>query len=203
MAFCTKCGNQTDDDARFCNSCGAPIAEADTQSQAEGASNGELPPIMPMKFHNHLVWWIMWVGMFLNFSQGVGHINGMYVLSSYGIDTDVFYNRFPDLVVTDRIYGVLLIGTAVFQFVTRFRLKRYKKNAPFLVVLSYALVGVVGGIFNILNNNALKLKTIIADGQLYSFKDNTTVIMTALVGSLVVAFLVYVYFSKRKHFYIY
>lgn len=39
MAFCSKCGNQIEDTARFCNVCGAPVATAAPQNSGYSAPN--------------------------------------------------------------------------------------------------------------------------------------------------------------------
>ena len=40
--FCTRCGNQIDDSAKFCNSCGAAI-EGTAQIQEEAVQQPEAP----------------------------------------------------------------------------------------------------------------------------------------------------------------
>jgi hypothetical protein len=40
MAYCTKCGKKNDDDAAFCNSCGAPI-----QAPVAGGPEPMHPPV--------------------------------------------------------------------------------------------------------------------------------------------------------------
>lgn len=38
MKFCTKCGNQLNDDAKFCDKCGSPVSNAQTPPPIPGAN---------------------------------------------------------------------------------------------------------------------------------------------------------------------
>ena len=52
MAFCTACGNQVADDARFCVGCGKPMA-AGVAASPMGAPMASVAPLMPLEFTIH------------------------------------------------------------------------------------------------------------------------------------------------------
>jgi uncharacterized protein (TIGR00266 family) len=52
MAFCSNCGNQVAEDARFCGGCGVPIGGApiSAAAAASGATMGSVPPPPPQTY---------------------------------------------------------------------------------------------------------------------------------------------------------
>ena len=143
----------------------------------------------PMKWYKFLVYFALWAGAIVNFSNAVYGLLGI----PNGTDEQMFYFYVDGYEDFERAAAIFLLGLVVFQIYTCIQLLGYRKKAPILINAVY---------FTIF---AYELICTIAIGIMV----NTSAVK--LVGTLIGLLIVYgpfcalnaVYFNKRKHLFIY
>lgn len=142
-----------------------------------------------MKWFKFLINFSLFFGAFINLVNGFNYITGgIYFAQTDGrVTAEMVYSTFGSgLKVLDVIQGVLLIVMAGFAIYTRFRLAKFKVNAPLCV---YILYGAGAGL-TLLYNVALLVVT-----GVNQFTVGSIGSLAVSVGFLL---LNYAYFTKRK-----
>lgn len=144
--FCKNCGNIVGDGEKFCQHCGAPIdqnpsAPADQNGTQPYAQQGSqqiygqtMQKPLGMKWFKFIVNFHLIFGVLLPLSYGLLYFTGNIELTEE--KWDILYSAFPSLKVLNIVFGVLHCLLAAYFVVIRFRMVRFKKNAPLLFVLS-------------------------------------------------------------------
>ena len=202
MKYCSKCGNSINEEGqKFCENCGAALQgdavgyEAANQNDIYGDSKSSvyaksLKNKYPMKWFKFLIYFALFFGAFIEFVMGLNYIMGtIYLAQTNGnVSAEMVYAIYgTPLKIWDVIYGLTILGAAVFSIITRFALSKYKKNGPKFLYILYIAGAVLGLIYNI------GVVLITGIGGTAIFTSSVGMIMTGII-----VFANYKYFSKRS-----
>ena len=146
---------------------------------------------MPMKWHNFLIYFSLWVSAVMNVRNGFMMFTGAH----YGGENEarMVYNFFDGLKSVDVIMGLLFIGMAVFAIVTRFSLAKFKEKGPKLLLAVYALNAVLSLGYPL-------LASAVTGMALSELMDSSAV--GNIVGAVVMIFINKTYYDKRAHLFV-
>ncbi len=162
-----------------CPICGAVIPDGQAHCPACGAS----PDDLPMRWHKALVYVILWLSMIGNFITGLRYLSGAaYVQAGIDFSAQV-YGPFPALAVLDKCYGAACMALVALSLYTWFGLRRFKRGAWVLPGVLY-LVG--AGLSLVYTVVSLSIAGVII----------------SLVLSGAMAAVNYVYYKKRKKYFV-
>jgi len=216
---CPNCGAHIDEADHFCSACGESITEEEKKKQRErqrerkksqqdetppidfsifgtpppGAGFGAPPPMggIPMRWYTFLINFALFAGAILNMVNAFMYFSGLAYVNIKGeIITSEMYKAYPVLQPVDIVYGVLLLGVAVFAVFTRFSLSRLKKEAPTMVLVYFGVSAGVNLVYQLVGN--------LIAGQ---FGDRFVLVSFILSFLIEVIFIIlnHTYFTKRKH----
>ena len=174
---CERCGNLIPDGRMYCPACGAAV-RATTPKEPVAP--------YPMKWYKFLIYFWLFFSAFLNLISAFSYFNG----TVQGEYADRVYKAYPAIKAVDVLSGVLTLGFSAWAILTRIALGNYKRQGPIMICLFY--IGSAG--FNVMYYT---LASLITGSNLF----NTSVIVNVAV-SLVIAYLNYVYFNKRKSMFV-
>lgn len=205
VRFCSTCGADIKNtNSQYCSHCGAkieavpsaqsnvPVYEQSVQSQYTNI----VTPIVqhPMNWFKFLIYFALFFGAFINFVFGFNYITGgIYFAQSNGqVTAAMVYAMYGDgLKVLDVIQGIFMIGIAAFGVYTRFRLAKYKANAPLCLYILYGVGIGVSLFYNVI------LLAVTGINQLVSVSS-----IVSIVSTVVFILLNYTYFTKRKDLFV-
>lgn len=211
--FCSNCGAQVSDQAKFCSSCGQPIQQQSQQPQPAQASYGQqsyqqsyaqpsyspashapVAPLapLPMNWHKFLVYFALWAGALYNLFVGIRAVTG----SQYGSASKYIYRYVPALKAPDKIFGIAVLAMAVMGVITAINLLSYKALGPKLVCNLYLVGGCITLIY-----------VIWASSILSDYGASVEDVITSAIVSLVIDVLMFiankVYYGKRASMFVY
>jgi hypothetical protein len=212
---CNVCNSELAPNAKFCSNCGSVISADNTyqsndfnhqnpteegwhgdNNRAYNPQTGFYTPVnleMPMKWYKFLIYFALFFAAFLNVYNGIQILTGSQYTYNGNDQSDLVYSYFSGLKVIDFIYGLLILGLAVFLIITRQKLKNFSKQGPkFIMVLYIANIG-----FSLFY---LFTVTIITDIKLSELL--TTRFITSIIVALVMIFVNKSYFDKRVHLFV-
>lgn len=147
-----------------------------------------------MKWYKFLIYFLLFASALANLASGISNITGgIYASQSAGeVTADMVYSTFGSaLKAADVILGIATIAIAVFTIYTRFRLAKYKANAPMCICIFYVANAALSLIY--------KVAATIITGE--NMVLNVSGIVSIIV-TVVVVFLNHVYFSIRRELFI-
>lgn len=152
-----------------------------------------------MGWYNFLIYFSLFASAVVNIIYGFGGylFGGIYFISSYGqIAPEMVYEYYPLLQALNIIYGLFLIGVAIFEFTLRQKLAHYKPDAPKLVYI-YSAIQFIAPLIYVISVFAIKSSSIIEAPFNVGTSD-----FTFIVKGL--AFLIFniIYFKKREHLFV-
>lgn len=195
---CPKCGTAIDENVKFCTDCGAELCSETVTENIPTPQASENPkPInkqneeLGMKWYKFLIWFELIFSPIINFADGVLCISG-FEYEGLGISSTSAINL-PEYRFFDIIYGILLIAMAAFGLYTRFRLSKFKSDAPKIYIAYDIVATVLNGLYTVI-------------GAILSANEGFGSAMSSLAG-LVLGEALYVwlniiYFKKRKHLFV-
>lgn len=190
MRYCNRCGEQLEDNARFCTRCGMiqnSYSTFDARSPSGLPYNQRPADIYGMKWYKFLIYFSLFAGAVIDLVQGIGLLSGMiYYVQSNGTVTagDVYRYYGAGLEAVDMFMGVSMLATAAFCIYTRFRLAEFRINGPrCLLILNW--VSVALSLF-------YSVATIVIVGS------DASTSMASFGGALALTFTNRAYFKKRK-----
>lgn len=201
MRYCSNCGNPVSDDAqKFCLKCGtelqtsSSIYESANQSGECGYSNvsSDSVPLKneyPMKWFKFLIYFALFFGALIEFVYGMNYIMGTIYLSQTGgqVTAEMVYAMYgTPLKIWDVLYGLIMLATAVFSIITRFKLAKFKQNGPKFLYILY----IAGAALALVYNIGVALITDVEG--IFNVPYIISIIFTGIV-----VFANYKYFSKR------
>lgn len=224
---CKNCGRQLDENVRFCEGCGAKVdieaAEAAREVETEvkaAASIASAPAsipaglyanpqaesisriAMPMKWHKFLVYFLLWFSGVVNIINGISVLAGWQYSREFGDGAAKFvYAVLPALKPIDVIYGILIIGTAIFGFITAYRLLYKLKGSPKLLLMLYAAGAVISIIYLIVIIVILKKFSNDHGVEFDSGSFILQAIWTAVMSVLMIV-VNRIYYKKRKYLFV-
>ena len=165
-------------------------------------SYGQQQPAQPtysMKWYKFLIYFALFASAVAGVINAVMYFNG----SMYNNFKDMFYEYFGSVKTVDTIFGIVLIVVAVFAIVVRFSLSGYKKIAPTLLTVYFAVMYASTGVYYLTVNSMIDKKSMLVNGRMiFKLADySTQLIFSAIgtaVGGLVMIVLNLIYFKKRK-----
>lgn len=189
MKYCSKCGNPANDDSqKFCSKCGAELSVA-FNSQGNVYDQGALKNSYPMKWFKFLIYFALFFGAFLEFCFAISYFTGsIYFSQTNGqVSAEMVYGMYgTPLKIWDVIYGLIMLGSAVFSIITRNALAKYKSCGPKYLYILYIAGGVAGLVYNI----GVSMITGVSGIFNSSF-------ISSIVSTVIVVWANYKYFSKR------
>ena len=112
------------------------------------------------------------------------------IYQTQGVSASQVYSVFPSLKGVDGIYGLITCALGVYAVVTRFCLAKFKKCAPLMVYLLYALPAIIGVIYSL-------AVTAIAQTPI------DVSMVGSVVGASIAVWLNVIYFQKRRFLFIF
>ena len=200
--FCTNCGSQVADGARFCTSCGAAIPAAAPQpaqpqyqqpQPAQPQSQYQQPiqtPTQGMKWFHFLIYFGLFAGAVINVINGIMAITG----AQYDGSAKLVYRMIDGLQTLDVIYGLALLATAALGIYARFRLAGYRKNGPHMLIVVYLVVAIAQLVYLI--GLYVVLPEIVMDAV------DTSSVIGGIIGSGIAVAINTTYFKKRAHLFV-
>ena len=168
MKYCAHCGKEHCDEAVICTGCGMSFEPAKPAKP------------LPMKWDKFLIYFYIIAEAVINAILGISKVTGLTI--------------YP-VTIPDVIYGILLIGLAVFGFVTRHRLAKFKKNGPATLYALYICETVVSLIYTLLTS---AFATAASDNTVFMIGYAVGEIFGQLFSTALFVFLNYIYFKKRR-----
>lgn len=220
--FCRNCGVKLPEDAKFCPACGQEVQQPQEQirqsypqpqsgyQQAQqlrqsyaqppvyqppenpyGQSFSPQQPAQGMKWHKFLVYFALWAGALGYLVYGIVCLTG----AQYGSQRDLVYAYIPEMKAPDTVYGIVMLGTAVFSVITALSLLRFKAAGPKNLTMLYLIemVGVVvyaAWSLSVLSRYGGDTSRIVAS------------LVSSLVGGLLGILINKIYYGKRAHLFV-
>ena len=213
--FCKYCGQELQENAVFCQNCGAKLDDAqdqttqetnqtafdETASTEQFASQTDYSqqvgqtytPAYPMKWFQFLIYFLLFASAVLNVLSGIEQFTGKIYETTPGDGMiELVYSTFPALKPIDIIVGILMVALGAFAIVVRFALAKYKAVGPKLLLLLYASACVLNVIYC--------LAAVIVVPDLFSILAPD--IVTNVVTSVIMIVINNNYFKNRKELFI-
>ena len=203
--FCSKCGAQHSDNARFCGKCGNPVTENSNNQQGNYQPQSESNQL-GMTFYKILVYLGLPFGILSNFVLAIQYLTGNIYANSmstilpmdefyeYGIGkkniANIVYSQFDGLREFDMFYAIMLLVIAAFTCYAWFCLKNFKQKAMIYCTNIYALNAFLSFIQSIVMTCHVKNFSVLGTG-----------VMSIFVGIISIA-IVRTYLENRKHLFI-
>lgn len=203
-----KCGKCNTEFAlsRYCPNCGADM------NDIENVCTNSIPVReYPMKWYKFLKV-ILWIGIILNFSQGILSISGHL----YEGMTDAVYAAVPGLRTLNIFSGLALIGYSVIGFMAWYGLKNYKENGPKFLISLYVIDIAVSVIYMMAFSSIISAADVgVIYGEAYQVGENmytpyidlqasgnTLSSFPSIIYSVAMAIYNYKYFKEREDLFI-
>ena len=201
LKICKYCGTEAESlDQKYCTNCGAVLGEQSytgyntVDPSLEGRYDASAKNGQTANKPLGMKWYMFLVSFYLMFNAIISVVNSfMYFTGNYVTIYDMtpaeYYAEYgAAMKAIDVAYGVILIGEALYLFLTRVRLMKFRKNAPALFLAFY--------VFNLLLNVAYYIAPIYISGNTLTMND------TSYLTSLVIVYTVFIilnaiYFKKR------
>lgn len=145
---------------------------------------------MPLKWHNFLIYFSLWVGAILTLGYSAAFFTG----SVYGEVGRRFYLVFPVMQWVDIAYGLVLVGISAFQFYTRFQLAAFRRGAPQKLLILFALSPIIQWPYMIVLS--------IVTGVSLSHIQSLSRFISELAGAVLFVVLNKIYYDKRKDLFV-
>ena len=192
--LCYKCNSTIPDNSLVCPKCGAEMSVYARRTHESGEDANPFTSLIPMNWYRFLIKFSLYASAITSFINGILYLTGYIHTMQSGASTNAYmiYMQFGDgLMISDMVYGALSIVYALFGLMVRKRLALFKKNAPLLfyiwcamgIIIStgYAIaIGIFGGVPN-------------------SFG---AAFIPQIITEAVYIYINYIYFSKRKQFFV-
>ena len=173
-----------------CERTCSPVSDYINMDRSAAQARWSEPEIdKPMKWYKFLVYFALWAGAVINFSEAV---YGLFGIAKNDAEQYLYYfiSGYEEY---DRIAAIFLLGIIAFQIYTCIQLLGYRNKAPLFLIMMYAVLLV----YNLITIIVVDLMMSVSLGY--------------LVGYIIVVFLFYglfgvlnaVYFYKRRHLFVY
>ena len=147
--YCSKCGTQNVEGARFCHNCGEKLVttqpvESEQCSQTNTATQDlnnrsfytQTPPACnKLGWHKFLVNFLLIIDAIGIIFIAYSYISG----TGFGENRDYIVSNFPDAVRVVKINGFLYLALAIYIIDTRNHLAKFRSGAPGRLTLMYVL----------------------------------------------------------------
>ncbi|MBO7288934.1 MAG: zinc ribbon domain-containing protein [Clostridia bacterium] len=191
---CYKCGSIIPENALVCHKCGAEMSVFARRTHKTGVDANPFTSHLPMNWYKFLIIVSLYASAITSFMGGIMYLTGyIYNMQSAGeINAYMIYMEYGKALLTaDIAYGALSVAYGIFGFIVRSKLAHFKKNAPRYLYAWYAM----GLIISI----GYAIATCIIGTAPVSF---FAAQLPQFIGEIVLLYLNYIYFSKRKHFFV-
>lgn len=142
--FCKNCGNIVGETDKFCQKCGTPIAQNTDEHvvQATGQPGGKVnqqtvQKPLGMKWYKFVVNVQLFLSMFVCLYNAITYFTG--TVDGTKEQWEVIYTVYPKLKILNIIFGVIQLLYIGFLAVIRYRLVKFKKNAPTLYIINFLI----------------------------------------------------------------
>jgi len=179
MAFCTKCGTQLEDGVLACPNC-----------QAETENKQALDAQHPMKWFKFLIYFALWFGAVINIISAISYMSG----GQYAGQAGRVYAMYPAMRVVDIALGVFTLALGIFGIVVRFRLAKFRKNAPSMLITLYLLSLIPSLLYPVATTLVTGISTF--DAQVISQ------MVGQVIGVVIVVICTKIYFKKRAYLFV-
>ena len=103
----------------------------------DAISSMQYGPALTMKWHNFLIWFLLWANAALNLVSGLVYLLAPETL--YGVDAGRVYSMWPSLRSVDVFFAVISFVMAAYCVVTRFALAQRRYAAPMMLLIMYGV----------------------------------------------------------------
>lgn len=186
--YCPNCGREVAEGKNFCAGCGAAM---NPEVVSQPGETLQPQPQHPMKWFKYLIYFGLFAGALVNLVNGLNMLTG----DVYGEMEYIVYRMFSGLKALDVMVGLLMIALAVFSVVVRFRLAKFHKNAPKLLMALYIAAAAVTLV------HAVGAQAIVSGFAPKGLLDTSTEI-GSIIGSIAAVIINGIYFKKRSYLFV-
>ena len=183
---CPNCGKEVAEGTKYCPGCWAELTEQPVVHPEVVVQ--EQPK---MKWFKFLIYFGLFAGAVMNALSGIGLLTG----AAYGEYADAVYETFQGLMPLDMLVGVILLALAAFEVVVRFRLAKYCKNGPKLLIILYVVILAVNLVYAVSASAILSTVPGTETLDIASQVSSTCTSVAMIVANTV-------YFKKRSHLFV-
>ena len=197
--FCSQCGQQMKDGAKFCAYCGAKAPQQPTRVPAPGQT--VVVSDQGMAWYKFVIWVQLWVSAVIFIGAGITILTG----SHYRGRASLVYGLIPSLHTVDILFGLSLLAFAAYCVYTRFALAKFRRSGPTHYLWVYGLSIIIPVfylicVYMVVNNYA-------GDFVSFSFSDlmgsdSMTELIVYIVIDIIMIVVNKIYFGKRKHLFV-
>lgn len=203
--FCSKCGAQYSDDAKFCGNCGNTVAGESNNQQVNYQPQSE-PNQLGMTFYKILIYLGLPFSILSSIFLAIQYFTGSIYANSIatvlpmnefyelGIDSkdisNIIYAQVDGLKEFDMLWGFLHIAIAIIGANVWYHLKNFKKKSLSLCIQLYAM-----------NMCVSAFQTIMMCVLFETVEPAGTIIYSIVIGVISIC-IIHRYLSNRKHLFI-
>lgn len=218
--YCKNCGAAISEQDRFCPYCGAasmsnysaeygmrgvpePVQRIPDQHLSRCFPNGLNPSqyaaAQKLGFYKFIIYFQLFAVMAFYFFMAVLMFTGAYWSMTGGVSAQDIYSAYPDMVIADYTYGILLIGLGVYALCVRFWLAQFRSYALMTYVMLYGAATILSFLYIVcqyLCTNEMVDPVIYWASVLPS-------IVSSLIAAAIWITISCIYFNKRKSLFVY
>lgn len=191
--YCSRCGENNENGARFCRKCGAPLMQSQNYTQMN--ENGQMNTQINVQTTQGMKWYkfIIYVQLFIMAFSEVVNVFQFFGKNKYGDSTEWLYLIGSSLKVLDMIDCIVGIGIAVAAIIIRMQLAHFKRGASqnYLVLLLVQTIRLTIYLIGV--------------SIIFKYLDLTyysVVSVLAVIEMVVMLIINYSYFGKRKQYFV-
>ena len=187
--ICPKCTAKIPDGEHICKNCQTDVYTHHVKIEKERNT------AVPMAWFNFLIYFALFANAALNTSMASYYATGFIHTGSNGWDyAEEVYSKYAAMQTIDVVMAVLCVVLAVFCIFVRFRLARFKKDGPILLMVMYIFSTVINT-FYLIFVSSIGVASTSENGVSMT---NMSGILITLGTSIALCIANYIYFNNRK-----
>ena len=150
-----------------------------------------------MAWFKFIIYVQLWASVLVFVAAGITLLTGAH----YGSSSSLVYGLIPSLHVLDILFGLSVLGLAVFCIYVRFALARYRQKGPKLYLWVYVLSIIIPLIYLVVLLAVLSGYSSLSASYLLQ-NTNTTELIVYMIFDVIMIIVNKIYFDKRKHLFV-
>lgn len=222
--YCKHCGAAVSEQDRYCPYCGSAIA-IDYSAQANvgsvinsgpsvyvGVPDQHLSKCFPnglnpsqyiaaqkLGFYKFIIYFQLFAAMAFYFFMAILMFTGAHWPILGGVSSQDIYSFYPDMIIADYVYGILLIVLGIYAICVRFWLSQFRSYALMTYVMLYGAATILSFLY-------IVCQYLCTNGMVDPVAYWSSVlpsIVSSLISAVVWITISCIYFNKRKSLFVY